>query len=346
MSDILLEVRDLQVHFPTRGGVIKAVDGLDLTLRRNRTMCVVGESGSGKSMTAAAILQILKKPGRIVKGEIIFHHQNGRSVDLARLSPNSGEMRQIRGSHIAMIFQEPMTSMSPVHTIGDQVSEMILLHEKVPRGEAKRRTIRLLGRVGIPDPERRYDSYPFMLSGGMRQRVMIAMALSCNPDLLIADEPTTALDVTMQANVLNLMQEVQQEFGISIMLITHDFGVVAEVADDVTVMYLGRTVEQGDVHDLFRNPKHPYTRALLRSVPRPDAPRGGRLTQIEGMVPSPFNRPAGCPFQPRCTEMIADPCTVSCPPLLDAGTSRARCFQYDPAHAGLWQSASIAEDVK
>jgi oligopeptide/dipeptide ABC transporter ATP-binding protein len=346
MSDILLEIRDLQVHFPTRAGIIKAVDGLDLTLHRNRTMCVVGESGSGKSMTAAAILQILKKPGRIVNGEIIFHHRNGRTVDLAKLSPNSSEMRQIRGSHIAMIFQEPMTSMSPVHTIGDQVSEMILLHEKIPRGEAKRRAVKLLGRVGIPDPERRYDAYPFMLSGGMRQRVMIAMALSCNPDILIADEPTTALDVTMQANVLSLMQEVQQEFGISIMLITHDFGVVAEVADDVTVMYLGKTVEQGDVHDLFRNPKHPYTRALLRSIPRPDAPVGGRLMQIEGMVPSPFNRPKGCPFEPRCSEAIENPCAVACPPLLDAGKSRARCFQYDPAHAVLWQKAVETEDVK
>ncbi|HEY4201803.1 MAG TPA: ABC transporter ATP-binding protein [Devosiaceae bacterium] len=346
MSDILLEVRNLSVHFPTRGGLIKAVDGLDLTLHRNKTMCVVGESGSGKSMTAAAILQILKRPGRIAGGEVLFHHQNGRVVDLAKLKPNSQEMRAIRGRHIAMIFQEPMTSMSPVHTVGDQVSEMILLHEKVTRSEAKKRAIRLLGRVGIPDPESRYDTYTFMLSGGMRQRVMIAMALSCNPDVLIADEPTTALDVTMQANVLALMQEVQKEFGISIMLITHDFGVVAEVADDVTVMYLGKTVEQGEVHDIFRAPKHPYTNALLHSIPRLDAVPGARLTQIEGMVPSPFNRPSGCPFQSRCPDALVDPCTGACPDLLDAGTSRARCYQYDPAYAGLWGNAGGAEAAK
>jgi len=346
MSDILLEVRNLSVHFPTRAGIIKAVDGLDLTLYRNKTMCVVGESGSGKSMTAAAILQILKKPGRIAGGEILFHHQNGRVVDLAQLKPNSQEMRAIRGRNIAMIFQEPMTSLSPVHTIGDQVSEMILLHEKIPRNEARRRAIDLLGRVGIPDPEARYDTYSFMLSGGMRQRVMIAMALSCNPDLLIADEPTTALDVTMQANVLSLMQQVQKEFGISIMLITHDFGVVAEIADDVTVMYLGKTVEQGEVHDIFRTPRHPYTNALLHSIPRLDAPPGGRLAQIEGMVPSPFNRPAGCPFQTRCPDMISDPCARACPELLDVGSSRARCYQYDPAYADRWQHATSLETVK
>lgn len=346
MPDLLLEVRNLSVHFPTRSGLIKAVDGLDLTLYRNKTMCVVGESGSGKSMTAAAILQLLKKPGRIVGGEILFHHKNGRVVDLARLHPNGQEMRSVRGHHVAMIFQEPMTSMSPVHTIGDQVSEMILLHERVTKAEAKRRTIQLFSRVGIPDPETRYDIYPFMLSGGMRQRVMIAMALSCNPDLLIADEPTTALDVTMQANVLALMQEVQKEFGVSIMLITHDFGVVAEIADDVTVMYLGKTVEQGEVHDIFRAPRHPYTKALLHSIPKVDAVPGARLTQIEGMVPSPFNRPPGCPFQTRCPEMIVEPCSGSCPELLDAGSSRARCFQYDRAYAARWQPVGAPEATK
>ena len=346
MSDILLEVRNLSVHFPTRGGLIRAVDGLDLTLERHKTMCVVGESGSGKSMTAAAILQLLKKPGRIASGEVLFHHQNGRVVDLARLKPNSQEMRAIRGRHIAMIFQEPMTSMSPVHTIGDQVSEMILLHEKITRSEAKIRAIRMLGRVGIPNPEQRYDAYSFMLSGGMRQRVMIAMALSCNPDLLIADEPPTALDVPMQANVLSLMQEIQREFGISIMLITHDFGVVAEIADDVTVMYLGRTVEQGEVHDIFRAPKHPYTKALLNSVPRLDSIPGQRLRQIEGMVPSPFNRPEGCPFQTRCPDVREEPCAGACPDLLAAGARRARCYQYDPAYATLWARTKDLEAAK
>jgi peptide/nickel transport system ATP-binding protein len=298
-------------------------------------------------MTAAAILQLLKRPGRIVKGEILFHHQNGRVVDLATLAPNSHEMRAIRGRYISMIFQEPMTSMSPVHTIGDQVSEMILLHEKVTKGEARRRAIKLLGQVGIPDPETRFDAYPFMLSGGMRQRVMIAMALSCNPDLLIADEPTTALDVTMQANVLELMREVQKQFGISIMLITHDFGVVAEIADDVTVMYLGKTVEQGEVHDLFHRPRHPYTRALMQSIPKIDSVPGARLTQIQGMVPSPYHRPSGCPFQTRCPEMIANPCAVELPALMDTGKGRARCHQFDPAYAGLWQqSQPIGEPAK
>lgn len=338
MSDILLEIRDLHVHFPTRGGIIKAVDGLDLVLYRNRTTCMVGESGSGKSMTAAAILQILKKPGRIAGGEILYHHEDGRVEDLARLKPNSQEMLSIRGRRISMIFQEPMSSMSPVHTIGDQVSEMLLLHEKISRKEAKSRTINLLERVGIPDPETRYDTYPFLLSGGMRQRVMIAMALSCNPDLLIADEPTTALDVTTQANVLNLMQEVQREFGISILLITHDLGVVAEIADDVAVMYLGKTVEQSDVYQLFGNPQHPYSRALLKSIPSVDAQPGGRLAQIEGMVPGPFNRPKGCAFQPRCLEMKEDVCADSCPQLLDtAFGNRARCHQHDPQYSALWR---------
>ncbi len=336
MSDILLEVRNLSTHFKTRSGVIKAVDGLDLTLRRNHTMCVVGESGSGKSMTASSILQILKHPGRIVSGEMIYHFQDGRTVDIARLDPNSKQMRAIRGKHISMIFQEPMTSMSPVHTIGSQISEMILIHEEVSAAEAKKRTIELLSRVRIPNAEARFSSYPFQLSGGMRQRAMIAMALACRPELVIADEPTTALDVTTQANVLNLMREIQRESGISIMLITHDLGVVAEVADDVTVMYLGRTMEQANVFDLFNTPSHPYTRALLGSVPRLDLQRGERLTQIRGMVPSPFARPKGCPFVTRCPERRLGLCDQQEPGLYKVGDHTSRCFQHDPAHASAW----------
>jgi len=336
VSDILLEIKKLSTYFETRSGVVKAVDGLDLTLRRNHTMCVVGESGSGKSMTASSILQILKKPGRIASGEMIYHFKDGRTVDIAKLDPNSKQMRAIRGKHISMIFQEPMTSMSPVHTIGSQISEMILVHDDVSKAEAKVRTIELLSRVRIPNAAARFSSYPFQLSGGMRQRAMIAMALACRPELVIADEPTTALDVTTQANVLNLMREIQRESGISIMLITHDLGVVAEVADDVTVMYLGRTMEQANVFDLFNRPQHPYTRALLGSVPRLDLQRGERLTQIRGMVPSPFARPKGCPFVTRCPERRLGLCDKKEPGLYHVADSTSRCFQHDPAHAAAW----------
>ncbi|HTJ57918.1 MAG TPA: ABC transporter ATP-binding protein [Devosiaceae bacterium] len=342
MSDLLLEVRNLQAHFFTREGVVRAVDGLDLTLHRNRTMCIVGESGSGKSIASYAIMQLLRKPGRIVGGEIIYHYADGGTVDLAKLDPNGKEMRAIRGKHIAMIFQEPMTSMSPVHTIGDQITEMILLHERVGRRVAKERAIELLGRVGMPDPASRFDTFPFTLSGGMRQRAMIAMALSCNPDLLIADEPTTALDVTTQANVLDLMRELQRDYGISIMLITHDLGVVAETADDVTVMYLGKTMEQGDVFELFQRPQHPYTRALLNSLPRLDLPRGTQLSQINGMVPNPLARPPGCPFQSRCAERRAGICDASTPPLVQLSDTRlSRCFQHDAACASAWQDHAL-----
>ncbi len=343
MSDTLLEIRNLSTHFETRAGAVKAVDGLDLTLRRNHTMCVVGESGSGKSITASSILQILRRPGRIVSGEMIYHFKDGRTVDIAKLHPDSREMRAIRGKHISMIFQEPMTSMSPVHTIGDQVSEMILVHEEVSKADAKARTIDLLGTVGIPNPSARYSSYPFQLSGGMRQRAMIAMALACKPELLIADEPTTALDVTTQANVLKLMRGIQKEFGLSIMLITHDLGVVAEVADEVTVMYLGRTMEQAGVYDLFRAPRHPYTRALLGSMPRVDLKRGTRLTQIKGMVPSPFARPAGCPFVTRCPERRMGICDRAVPNLYELGGRTSRCFEHDPRYADAWARNGSAE---
>lgn len=337
MSDVLLEVRNLSTYFTTRVGTIKAVDGLDLTLKRNHTMCVVGESGSGKSITASSILQIVRKPGRIIAGEMIYHFKDGRTVDIAKLAPDSKQMRAIRGKYISMIFQEPMTSMSPVHTIGDQISEMILIHDEVSKAVAKDRTIELLARVGIPNPAARYSSYPFLLSGGMRQRAMIAMALACKPELLIADEPTTALDVTTQANVLNLMREVQREFGISIMLITHDLGVVAEIADNVTVMYLGRTMEQANVYDLFNNPQHPYTRALLGSIPRVDLERGARLTQIQGMVPNPFSRPVGCPFVTRCPERRMGICDRAVPGLYELqGAKTSRCFQHDERYAHAW----------
>jgi peptide/nickel transport system ATP-binding protein len=334
MSDILLEIRDLKTHFFTREGVVRAVDGLDLVLYRNRTLCVVGESGCGKSITASSILQLLRRPGRIVGGEIVLHRRDGSTVDIVKLAPSSRRMRDVRGREISMIFQEPMTSLSPVHPIGDQIAEMIRLHTSLTKAQCREKTIRLLGRVGIPKPEDRYGTYPFQLSGGMRQRVMIAMALSCEPALLIADEPTTALDVTTQANILELIREVQDEFGIAVMLITHDLGVVAEVADEVAVMYLGKAVETADVRSLFRSPKHPYTQALLQSIPKLDAPRGQRLPQIEGMVPNPLDRPEGCPFNTRCPQVREGICDAEMPRLLPVGPGRqARCFAYDERYA-------------
>ncbi|GIV77756.1 MAG: dipeptide/oligopeptide/nickel ABC transporter ATP-binding protein [Litorilinea sp.] len=339
-NDILIEIRGLKTYFFLDEGVVQAVDGVDLDIYRNKTLCVVGESGCGKSVTARSILQIVDPPGRIVEGEIRYHRrveQNGsvstEVIDLAALHPRSRAIREIRGKDISMIFQEPMTSLSPIHTIGDQITEAILLHTDMSKKEARERTIELLRRVGIPRPADRFNHYPFQLSGGMRQRVMIAMALSCNPSLLIADEPTTAVDVTTQAQILELLLELQEEFGMAIMLITHDLGVVAEMADDVAVMYLGRVVERGDVDSIFHDPQHPYTRALLRSIPRLGFTLEGkreRLDSIRGMVPDPYNRPQGCVFHPRCDEMIPGLCDRLVPPrtLLDDGRE-VRCLLYE-----------------
>jgi oligopeptide/dipeptide ABC transporter ATP-binding protein len=298
----LLEIKDLQVHFFTDEGVVKAVEGATLSLSRGRTTCIVGESGCGKSVMALATLNIVKKPGRIVSGEILWNSEEDIR-DIAKMKKNGREIRNLRGDEIAMIFQEPMTSLSPLHTIGNQIGEAIQLHQGVSKKEAQSLTIALLDRVGLPKAERLVDEYPFSLSGGMRQRAMIAMALSCNPKLLIADEPTTALDVTTQAQILDLMRELQTEFDMSIMFITHDLGVVAEMADDVAVMYLGKVVEFSDVTTIFQSPQHPYTRALLRSIPKISKDRD-ELDPIAGMVPNPFNRPRGCPFHPRCTRSM------------------------------------------
>jgi oligopeptide/dipeptide ABC transporter ATP-binding protein len=344
-KDILLEIKDLQTHFETSEGVVKAVNGVDLMVRRSQTLCVLGESGCGKSITARSILQIVGKPGRIVGGEIIFNDRDEGPIDLAALNPTGAEIRRIRGRRIAMIFQEPMTSLSPVHTIGNQIVETIQLHQAVAKDEARERAVAILRRVGIPNAADRLNAYPFQLSGGMRQRAMIALALCCKPDLLIADEPTTALDVTTQATILDLMRDLQAEFGMAIMFITHDLGVVAEIADEVAVMYLGEVVEQADVDTIFHAPKHPYTRALLGSVPRlgqrPAAGRHGqRLTSIRGMVPHPFARPDGCPFNTRCDLVVPGICNVSHPTLLPAGPHHlARCHLVpkfeEPAHAAL-----------
>jgi peptide/nickel transport system ATP-binding protein len=338
MSTPLLEIRDLRVHFVMDEGTVKAVEGVNLTIGQGRTIGLVGESGCGKSVTAFSVLQIVGKPGRIVGGEILFHRPLGQDkadaqvtkiIDIAKLNPRGREMRAIRGAEIAMIFQEPMTSLSMMHTVGFQIIEAITLHQKVTARQAREQAISMLGRVGIPKPEQRVDSYPFELSGGMRQRAMIAMALVCNPRLLIADEPTTALDVTTQAQIMELIKELQGDMGMSVMLITHDLGIIAEACNDVVVMYLGEVMERADVKSLFRDPLHPYTRALLRSIPRLGHGRSWQLEPIEGAVPDPYNRPEGCPFHPRCADFIPGQCDTIHPPMLELADGRAvRCLRY------------------
>ncbi len=265
-GELVLEVRNLATHFPVRGGVSKAVDGVSFTVHRGKTLCIVGESGSGKSVTARSILQIVDAPGRIVSGEIILHNSNGSSINLAKLNPRGKEIRRVRGKQIAMIFQEPMSSLSPVHTVGDQIMEVLRLHLGMKKAEARARAVELLTQVEIPNPDTAVDRYTFEFSGGMRQRVMIAMALACNPELLIADEPTTALDVTTQAEILDLIRRLQQQHGMAVMFITHDMGVVAEIADEVLVMYHGKVVERADVETIFHAPQNDYTRMLINSV--------------------------------------------------------------------------------
>ena len=327
MNQPLLEFKDLRVHFFTDEGVVKAADGVDLTVRRGQTLCVVGESGCGKSVMSLAAMRIVQKPGRIVGGQILLHGKDGKVTDLAQLNATGAEIRALRGAEMAMIFQEPMTSLSALHSIGNQIGESIQLHQKVSKQEAKNRAIEMLRKVRIPRPERLVDEYAFRLSGGMRQRAMIAMALSCNPSLLIADEPTTALDVTTQAQILDLMRDLQDEYGMAIMFITHDLGVVAEIADDVAVMYLGRVVENTDADTLFNSPKHPYTQALLTSVPKITATREP-LAPIQGMVPNPFRRPTGCTFNTRCV-FVKDVCRTTEPSLIQiAPEHKVRCLLY------------------
>jgi peptide/nickel transport system ATP-binding protein len=332
----LLSVRNLKTYFAQDEGTVKAVDGVSLDLYPGATLGIVGESGCGKSVTARSILQIVDRPGRIVEGEIQFRRPAdgggagaGRTVDLAKLAPNGPEMRSIRGAEIALIFQEPMSSFSPVHTVGNQIVEAILLHQQMGRRAARQRAIEMLRRVGVSSPEERVDQLSNQLSGGLRQRAMIAMALSCNPTLLIADEPTTALDVTTQTQILELMRQLQREDGMAIMLITHDLGVVAEMATDVAVMYLGRVVEQAPVDAIFHAPRHPYTRALLRSIPRMRARSRERLTPIAGAVPHPYDRPTGCPFHPRCADFMAGTCDREAPRLRRVADQHAvSCFLY------------------
>jgi len=335
--ETLLSVRNLKTYFAQDEGTVKAVDGVSFDLYPGGTLGVVGESGCGKSVTARSILGIVDRPGRIVEGEIQFRRRAGdgmaeadRTVDLAKLASNGPDMRAIRGAEIALIFQEPMSSFSPVHTVGNQIIEAIMLHQQLDRRQAREKTIEILRRVGVSSPEERVDQLANQLSGGLRQRAMIAMALSCHPTLLIADEPTTALDVTTQTQILALMRHLQQEDGMAIMLITHDLGVVAEMAEDVVVMYLGRVVEQAPVDEIFHAPRHPYTKALLRSIPRIRSSSRERLTPIAGAVPHPYDRPSGCPFHPRCAEFMAGTCDRQAPSLRPVGDRHAvSCFLYE-----------------
>jgi len=325
--DVLIELEDLKTQFFLREGVVRAVDGVSFTIPRGKTLGVVGESGCGKSVTAQSIMRIVPHPGRIVRGKIVLYLRRKEGdafslteeITLTDLDPRGREIRDIRGKEISMIFQEPMSCFSPVYTIGNQLSEAVLLHQEVSKETAREMVIEMLARVGIANAAQNFDSFPHQLSGGMRQRAMIAMALMCRPSLLIADEPTTAVDVTTEAQVLRLMRRLQDELGMAIMFITHDLGVIAQMADDVVVMYLGKVVESADVDSIFYAPKHPYLRSLLRSVPRIGIKTGGRLESIKGMVPDPFSVPSGCPFHPRCPEFMPGTCDLKVPEYLPLG---------------------------
>lgn len=317
----LLEVKDLKTYFYTDNGIVPSVDGVSFSMKNGETTALVGESGCGKSVTSFSIMQLVNFPGKIAGGEINFEGKN-----LVELSEK--EMRAIRGNEISMIFQEPLTSLNPTLRIGTQLNESFMLHQKLSKKEAKSASVDMLKKVGIPRADKVYDSYPHELSGGMRQRVMIGMALSCNPKLLIADEPTTALDVTIQAQILRLMRELKRDYNTSILLITHDLGVVAELADKVIVMYAGQVVEEGDVFSLFSNPKHPYTKGLIKSTPKIDD--NEELVSIKGNVPSASNKPMGCFFHPRCPKAMPI-CRTKMPELISEGTTdnKVRCWLYE-----------------
>lgn len=324
----LLQVRNLKVYFYLEEGILKAVDDVSFDIGRKKVLGIVGESGCGKSVTAQSILRIVPHPGRTVGGEILLH-QNGNLVDLAKLDPFGRDIRAIRGKEITMIFQEPMTSLSPIHTIGNQIMEAVLLHRDMSQSEARELTLEMLYKVGISNPHQRIDEYSYQLSGGLRQRAMIAMALSCNPSLLIADEPTTALDVTVQAQILELMKELQREFGMSIIYITHNLGVIAEICDEVLVMYLGKVVEHANADEIFHNPLHPYTIGLLKSIPKVGKKARTRLEAIKGTVPLPLDLPRGCRFYQRCQEAKKGICNVDNPSLIEVTKGhQVSCFLY------------------
>ena len=348
-DETLISVQNLKTHFFLDEGTVRAVDGVSFDIGRGATLGVVGESGCGKSVLARSIIRIVPPPGRTIEGSVMYYRnpqdghdagsQEATPIDLAFLDPDSAAIRDIRGGEITMIFQEPMVSFSPVHTIGSQIVEAVMLHRDVSQQEARDLAVEMLRRVGIPNPELRVDEYPFRLSGGMRQRAMIAMiamALSSNPALLIADEPTTALDVTTQAQILDLMADLQEEFGMAMMLISHNLGVVAQMTEEIIVMYLGKVVERADVKTLFSDPKHPYTQELLKSIPQLRRTRQTeRLAAIRGSVPSPYMRPSGCPFHPRCPKFIEGECDVTEPELTPVADGHVvRCLLYSESGGG------------
>ena len=357
-NEPLVEVKDLRVEFDVRAGVVKAVDGLNMTINRGKTLGVIGESGCGKSVTARAILNMIPKPGKITNGEIIYHRRvskNGHGqmddvLDLTKTDPDGKVIRSIRGGEIGMIFQEPMSSLTPVYTagthineavslhhltpvrkVGDQMAEQVMAHRTVTKEEAREIAIDMLRRVGIPKPVERVDSYPHQLSGGQRQRVMIAIALSCEPAMLIADEPTTALDVSIEAQILDIMRDLQESANMAIMFITHNLGVIASMAEEIVVMYMGKVVERGTVLEIFKDPKHPYTQALLKSIPKlGKKTRGERLASIAGMTPDPFNLPTGCVFHPRCPMFMAGKCDKITPQWKEVSPGHyATCLLYE-----------------
>ncbi|MBO0708973.1 MAG: ABC transporter ATP-binding protein [Candidatus Dormibacteraeota bacterium] len=348
VGEPLVEVKDLQVQFKTQLGVVSALNGVSFTVPRGKVVGVVGESGSGKTITGLGIMQLIPPPGRVTNGEILLHEEVGKPpVDLLEHSRTGEFMRKIRGDQVSMIFQEPMTSLNPSYTVGNQIEEAILIHQTRDRKRAKELTIDILDRVGMPNPKQVYARYPHELSGGMRQRAMIAMALSCNPALLIADEPTTALDVTTEAQIIDLVRDLQAQSGMAVMWITHNMGVVAQICDEVAVMYLGRIVEQGAVEDIFDDPKHPYTAALLRAIPRLGI-RSERLETIQGSVPDPYTRVSGCPFHPRCPHAMAGLCERLMPAVATFPGQlphTVRCHLYEESRQGAREEISGLVEV-
>ncbi len=337
----ILSVRGLKTHFVMDEGTVRAVDGVSFDVHAGEVVGIVGESGCGKSVAMKSVLRLIQRPGRIVAGEIVYRRPSrdgthpGLELDLAKLPPLGRRIRMIRGGDIALIPQEPMASFSPLHTIGDQIVEAIQLHDPMPTAAARRRAVEKLREVGMPSPEQRFRAYSWQLSGGLRQRAIIAMALSCSPSILVADEPTTAIDVTTQAQVLQLLRVLQQEHGSAIVFITHDLGVIAQLADHVVVMYLGRVMEQGPVRAIFHAPRHPYTRALLHSVPSVHSEARVQLPSIAGGIPHPLHRPPGCPFHPRCPDFMPGTCDTAVPAMVDDGSGQpVACYlHHDVAEA-------------
>ena len=331
---MLLSVKNLSTEFPVKKGIVRAVEDVSFDVDQGQILAIVGESGSGKSVTSLSIMGLLAEPGHVAGGSLEFEGK-----DLATLSEK--QYRELRGNDMAMIFQEPMTSLNPVYRVGNQIVEAIRTHEKVSKAEAKARAVDLLRKVGIPSPEARINDYPHQMSGGMRQRVMIAMALACNPKLLIADEPTTALDVTIQAQILDLLRRLRDDTGMAVLLITHDLGVVSETADRVVVMYCGQVVEEAEVRTLFDHPMHPYTLGLLKSIPRLEDDDSKRLYMIKGMVPNPLEMPPGCHFSDRCDSCM-DICRTKVPELVDVDGHKVRCFLYESADGEVKSEEAIA----